>query len=333
VVIAIIGILVALLLPAVQAAREAARRQTCSKYLEQLILAVHNYEMLHGVYPPGTIDQAGPIQTLPQGFHHNWIVQLLPYLEEKNTYAHVNKTVSVYDPDNAAVRQLHIKLLNCPSMPGVGRAYSDYAAVHHHLEAPIDVDNRGTFFLNSRVGYSDVKDGASHTVFIGEKLRIAGDLGWMSGTRATLRNTGVPINTIFGGLGRWGAARGRIDHPDGYPPGVQVDDATTEMQLPDEEVAETLFGGTGDPFRDLRNSYTYGWGEDDDEEEDEVEKPRFKLPTKGSLAVGGFSSYHPGGAMFAVGDGSVRFVTETIAPTVYVHLGDRADQQLPSGDY
>src|ERR1044071_4219572 len=61
VVIAIIGVLVALLLPGVQAAREAARRSMCCGHLNQLILAVHNYEMAHGCYPPGTLDATGPI--------------------------------------------------------------------------------------------------------------------------------------------------------------------------------------------------------------------------------------------------------------------------------
>ena len=103
VVIAIIGVLVALLLPAVQAAREAARRASCANNLTQIGLAVHNYEMAHGVYPPGTIDAAGPITNKPTGYHHNWIVQIMPYIEEQNAYNLLDKKLSVYDPKNAAV--------------------------------------------------------------------------------------------------------------------------------------------------------------------------------------------------------------------------------------
>src|SRR5688500_665633 len=80
VVIAIIGVLVALLLPAIQFAREAARRMQCANNLGQLILAVNHYEMAHGFYPPGTIDAKGPILNARAGYHHNWLVQSLPYL-------------------------------------------------------------------------------------------------------------------------------------------------------------------------------------------------------------------------------------------------------------
>src|SRR5687768_3577398 len=83
-VIAIIGILVALLLPAVQAAREAARRSSCSNNLVQLILAVNQYEMAHSAYPPGTVEPAGPIQNVAKGYHHGWITQILPYIEQRN---------------------------------------------------------------------------------------------------------------------------------------------------------------------------------------------------------------------------------------------------------
>jgi prepilin-type processing-associated H-X9-DG protein len=73
--------------------------------------------------------------------------------------------------------------------------HSNYAAVHHDFEAPINVNNNGVFFLNSRISQDDVKDGMRYTFFLGEKILVGGDLGWMSGTRATLRNTGSPINT------------------------------------------------------------------------------------------------------------------------------------------
>jgi prepilin-type processing-associated H-X9-DG protein len=66
--------------------------------------------------------------------------------------------------------------------------------VHHDTEAPIDVDQNGMLFLNSRIRRDNVSDGLAYTLILGEKLVEADDLGWMSGTRATLRNTGAALN-------------------------------------------------------------------------------------------------------------------------------------------
>lgn len=199
VVIAIIGILIALLLPAVQAAREAARRSQCINNLCQISLAVENYNMAHLAYPPGSINPTGPIHNAPEGYHHNWVEQILPYMEQTNTYRHINLVQGVYDPSNEQVRRVVIETLFCPSSKYRPRheeiALITYAACHHHLEEPIDVDNHGVFFLNSGVRYEDITDGSEQTIFVGEKLvEDADTLGWMSGTRATLRNTGTLVN-------------------------------------------------------------------------------------------------------------------------------------------
>jgi prepilin-type N-terminal cleavage/methylation domain-containing protein len=330
VVIAIIGILVALLLPAVQAAREAARRLNCEKHLEQLIIAVHNYEMLHQVYPPGTTNATGPIQSLPQGYHHNWIIQLLPFLEQKNADAHIDRLVGVYHPNNMPVRRLDIAILNCPSAPRAHRAYSDYAGVHNDIEAPIDVTNNGVFFLNSRVSYFDLKDGSSNTLFIGEKETHVGDLGWMSGTRATLRNTGVPINST-----RNPRPPRYLPRPTGYPPGLEIDELPADVVLSDEDTLVTLFGATGDPAEAQRSRgyYSgYGWGARADGTGVETTF-EFQRLNDVTLAVGGFGSQHPGGSQFALGDGSIRFCSETINVITFLQLAHRADGQLTGDDW
>ncbi len=204
VVIAIIGILVALLLPAVQAAREAARRMSCTNNLSQIILAAQNYEMAFRFYPCGTVDEQGPIRNVPKGYHHNWVAQLLPYMEETTTYRHIDFSVGVYDDKNTAVREVQISTLHCPSSPhttsgGFGDEpqlwLGSYAGCHNDVEAPIDTDNMGVFILNKPLGPKDVTDGTSHTLFIGEKYTDPEiDLGYLSGTRATLRNTGAALN-------------------------------------------------------------------------------------------------------------------------------------------
>jgi len=265
VVIAIIGILVALLLPAVQAAREAARRLNCTNNLTQLILAVQNYEGAFRVYPSGTSAEKGPIRNVAEGQHHNWLIRVLPYFEETNTYNHVDFMVGVYHENNAPVARLQIQVAHCPSDPGVygKQSLSSYAGLHHDVEAFIVADNHGVFYLNSAVTYEGVRDGSSQTIFLGEKVAENMDLGWMSGTRATLRNTGTSLNRTVDRKARF---------------------AMDSSQTTD--------------------------------------------PNK----VGGFGSYHPGGAMFAFGDGHVSMLAESIDEATYQQLGHRADGKLLSRD-
>ena len=195
--IAIIATLIGLLLPAVQSAREAARRCACTNNVVQLGLALHNYEFAHEAFPAGVTDDAGPIKNLAEGKHIGWIVSLLPFLEQQSLAAHFNATDGVYAASNAKVREKYISSLICPSSSteaireeeGTRVAVSSYAGCHHDVEAPIDADNHGILFLNSRVRFSDIKDGSSNTLLIGEHRGSEGDLGWTSGTRATLRNT------------------------------------------------------------------------------------------------------------------------------------------------
>jgi prepilin-type N-terminal cleavage/methylation domain-containing protein/prepilin-type processing-associated H-X9-DG protein len=198
VVIAIIGILVALLLPAVQACREAARRATCANNIGQLALAVASYEAAFKSLPPGVIDSAGPIQSIAQGQHIGWLAHILPQIEQRNAYNLVDFAASAYGPANAPVRKWGTKLFLCPSDGGTTLAgtvgTSNYAGCHHDVEAPIDADNHGLLFLNSHVRLAEISDGTSQTILLGEKLISKADLGWLSGTRATLRNTGTPVN-------------------------------------------------------------------------------------------------------------------------------------------
>jgi prepilin-type N-terminal cleavage/methylation domain-containing protein len=290
VVIAIIAILIALLLPAVQQAREAARRTQCKKNLFQIGLALQNYHQAHESLPPGSLNETGPIRHEPRGYHHNWIVCLLPYLDERPIYRRIDPKVGIYDAANATARQAPIALLYCPSDPGarksaraddVAAALTNYAGVHHPVEAPIDVTNHGVLFLNSRVRFEDVPDGVSHTFFVLEIERSEADLGWASGTRASLRNGGVTINATPGGSRYYNDPAARGDQ--------------SEEWL--EQLALTTF----------------------DDRVDEASR------TDPALIVGGFGSHHEGGAHVAVGDGNARFISQNIDKELLQQLLDRAD--------
>jgi prepilin-type N-terminal cleavage/methylation domain-containing protein len=191
VVIAIIGVLVGLLLPAVQSAREAARRCSCANNLTQISLGVHNHEFHLEVFPAGVTDPDGPIQNRAEGHHVGWMVRLLPYLEQRALARHFDEAAGAYGQANAKVRDVHLSIFACPSSPGqrsvVG--WSNYAGCHHDTEAAIDDTNHGILFRNSRITFSDIDDGSSNTLLIGEHLLEPNHLGWISGTRATLRNT------------------------------------------------------------------------------------------------------------------------------------------------
>ena len=273
VVIAIIAILIALLLPAVQQAREAARRASCKNNLCQLGLAIHNYEMAHNVLPPGCVNPAGPVRSEPSGYHMSWAVQILPYIEQQNVFQTIDFTAGAYDVKNEKTRKIVIPAYGCPSDfrwsgENHNAASNNYAGVHHDEEAPIDYGNHGTFVLNLAVPLDSVTDGTSNTLFLGEKVLQHEELGWMSGTRATLRNAGSRINHNLTGLRNQ------------FPPQVAADNSTPVS----------------------------------------------------AEAVGGFSSYHTGGAHFLLGDGATRFLSENIEQSVLRRLANRSDGQ-PTGSY
>ncbi|WP_169974838.1 DUF1559 domain-containing protein [Tautonia rosea] len=289
VVIAIIGVLIALLLPAVQSAREAARRVQCTNNLMQIILASQNYASSHEVFPPGVLDDpgSGPIPNLPIGKHYGWATQILPFIEERNAFAKLNFETGLYAPANDTIRAIEKRIFLCPSDGRIGSGgpsplgQSSYAGCHHDVEAPIDETNHGAFFLNSAISHQGIPDGLSNTIFFGE-FRGTGvpTLGWASGTRATLRNTGTPPN--------WSAR---------FPVGMNPDGLDDEGLDPIEEPAE-------------------------------LDLPENIPPA--AFLVGGFGSNHPGGANFAFGDGSVRFVKDTIDRSVFRYLGHRADGEVIS---
>jgi prepilin-type processing-associated H-X9-DG protein len=140
----------------------------------------------------------------PKGYHFGWLSQVLPFCELKNTYNHLNFKLGVYESANSTVRTMVIRGFLCPSDPGSTRgagmvAKSSYSGMQNDAESPISAKDNGVFFLNSAIRYEDVTDGTSQTLFVGEKKIDVLDLGWASGTRATLRNAGSPLNASRAG--------------------------------------------------------------------------------------------------------------------------------------
>ena len=182
VVIAIIGVLVALLIPAIQAARENARRAACQSNLKQIAFAVQQYHTKFHVFPPGSLD--GPTQ-------HSWMPALLTYMEQESIASIYNWKVSWDDPANQEAISTRLDVLVCPSNPGeenrldqvasgIQAAISDYAPVGNvdsgvprldPLKPREGVMPRLNLAATARpkwIRVQDIRDGLSSTVVVVE---------------------------------------------------------------------------------------------------------------------------------------------------------------------
>lgn len=207
IVLSIIMLLVGLLLPSVQQAREAARRTQCKNHLMQLGLALNNYMNAHRVLPPGTSNPSGPIVSKENvaEYHMGWISQILPFIEQQNASRRIDFTQGVYSPVNQPARAHVIPGLRCPSDSGqwlgsTGAAVTNYSGIHNDVETSIDVNQNGVLFLNSSIRFDQITDGCSSTILVGEVSSQLGlDLGWMTGTRSSLRNVVLPMTAPTSG--------------------------------------------------------------------------------------------------------------------------------------
>ena len=177
---------------------------SCLNNTTQLGLALHNHEFHTGHFPSGVINLDGPIRNEAVGQHVSWTVQVLPYMEQNSLFRMFDQQAGAYAEVNDKLRRSNIAVLRCPSSPGprggdqggTPIGWSSYAGCHNSIEAPIDVGNDGLLFLNSRIRFDDILDGSSHTLLLSEHVFedpidsvSPVELGWPSGTRATLRNT------------------------------------------------------------------------------------------------------------------------------------------------
>jgi type II secretory pathway pseudopilin PulG len=182
VVIAIIGLLVALLLPAVQAARESARRVQCRNNLKQLAVALHNYHDPHRTFPAAIYVRSGENGIDGSVLRENWVIGILPHLEQQALYDQFNRALPISDSVNWTPRGTPLSPLLCPSDSGSNRtvpcslsggnwARGNYGA-NSGLCAPNDTagwdDNlqRGVMGLNKSQRMGDILDGTANTFLL-----------------------------------------------------------------------------------------------------------------------------------------------------------------------
>jgi prepilin-type N-terminal cleavage/methylation domain-containing protein/prepilin-type processing-associated H-X9-DG protein len=199
VVIAIVGVLIALLLPAVQASREASRRAKCVNNLKQIGIALGSYHDAHKTLPPAVTDNFGGSQKL-----NSWAVLLLPFIEESNLHELYDYAAGPKADVNRPVVSQQLPIYTCPSSDGAfyegdGQfARGDYAAVSG-IEPQI---NGGAMFPLSQTRFKNITDGLSKTLLVGELYYH--NLGWARGSAAGTTGGGGGGGAAFcRGVSRW----------------------------------------------------------------------------------------------------------------------------------
>jgi prepilin-type N-terminal cleavage/methylation domain-containing protein/prepilin-type processing-associated H-X9-DG protein len=192
VVIAIIGVLISLLLPAVQKVREAANRVKCKNNLRQIGLALHGYHDRMGRFPPGYQTRVAPDNSdLGPGW--GWASFLLDDVEQNNLKAQIRFDKDIRDPLNATARVTVLPIYVCPSEVQTGTftvvdasgnslvevARASYTAMNGVLGVSSDAwDNNGAFLRNRRMRIPDITDGLSNTLFVGERATNMSSATW-----------------------------------------------------------------------------------------------------------------------------------------------------------
>jgi len=231
VVIAIIGVLIGLLLPAVQKVRDAAARTKCQNQLKQIGLALHNYHDVYGSLPPGYYSTTAPPSSgpppppgsrahdrprpklfiIPEFPGWGWAAHLLPYVEQGPLASTIDYTLPVDGATNLNARLVTLLPYTCPSDDQTGvfmvLAYDDrdlvraatnsYAACFGFggdLGGAPDTGN-GIFYRNSKTRLTDVTDGTSNTLAVGERAALFAQSPWSGVVSAgTIRTTpGAPV--------------------------------------------------------------------------------------------------------------------------------------------
>jgi prepilin-type N-terminal cleavage/methylation domain-containing protein/prepilin-type processing-associated H-X9-DG protein len=199
VVIAIIGVLIGLLIPAVQMIRESAHRTTCSNNLKQIGLALHQYHDTNGYFPCSSV-------AIPS--NQSWVPYILPYIEQQPLFSQFNFFLNWNDVNQTAIAT-PLKIFQCPSCPMQDRvdttyvapqpACGDYGAVRGVANILITVglipptgDLRGAMLPTVHTQLTDISDGTSSTILVGE------DAG-----RPQLWNNGQLVPGIYVPGGGW----------------------------------------------------------------------------------------------------------------------------------
>jgi hypothetical protein len=324
VVIAVIGLLVALLLPAIQAARESARRTHCAHNLRQVGVAMLSFHDARGHFPSSYISQPGVMgpadaETGDAGPGWTCLMQMLPYLEGENVRELFDQKLPAWHPVNAKPALQVVSTFLCPSVSdestsytvkdALGEPLAEFSRSHYVANAgQLEVwDNpapdltriaNGPLFRNSRVRIKDVTDGTSQTVFFGEQTPMHNDSTWVGIVPGSV-TCPTPLFSL--------------SHCEAAAPQINVHSGPSDGHHPDDE-------DDGQPAHAMLDH--------DNDHEHEAHLAVIHAPNDPFGYVDAMFSEHPQGCHVLLGDGSVRFIFETINQLTWSAMATRAGGDL-----
>ncbi len=339
VVIAIIGILVSLLLPAVQAAREAARNMQCQNNLKQIGLAIHNYESAHKLFPSGYVSYAtrdgnGPgwaaidPDTWDAAPGWGWGALILPFLEQSSISNRLNMERAIWDGANRDIISTQLSVYQCPSSSGDNAAFTlrnEAGTALTRYGEPLRVGRSHYIASHGQEScWGDCGSAKTGLIFTNiytsttQVIRIDGDAGRVA-DGPFYRNSNVGFSRVTDGTSStifisehssklsdksWvGAVPGAFTHPRFSTP-ENAPDAAATLVLMHIGPSGGELDITGFPIIHPVNFPTYH--------------------------VGQMYAEHLGGGNVLYGDGSVRFMTETIDLILCAELASMNEGEIPA---
>jgi len=312
VVIAIIAVLIALLLPAVQAAREAARRIQCTNNFKQMGLAMQNYHDGLGGFPIGRMG-IGYNYAPQRGQRRTWAFSILPYLEQGNLFNAINFSQQFYEPPNTTVIRIPLKVFQCPSdSPSIQEPDTPYPRGKGNMAA-----NWGnTHFYQDEGGHAG-SGGNPFAGPVGPPVAFTGAPFKGNKSTSLVEMTDGTSNTVLVGevIMGFNSGGGLYDHRgdifnDDYNCTMFMTYTQPNSRLPDRMAGDA----NGRPW------CSYG---------------RYQgvpVCTGGEPAYNASRSRHPGGVNALFADGSVRYIKDSIAGSVWQALGSPNGGEVISSD-
>jgi prepilin-type N-terminal cleavage/methylation domain-containing protein len=190
--IAILGIVAALLLPAVQQAREAARRMTCQNHLRQIGLALHHYHQNHGSFPPGCSEHR-PWRGSKLLKNYAWSALLLPHIEQTSLSREIDFDHPCDHPRNLELGLTDLPIYRCPSSQHRNRLHSgrsDYGGLYGQRITTRQETNNGLFIYDRPLRMSDVLDGLTNTLAVAEDA-LSQEAQWIDGRNIFEQSGGI----------------------------------------------------------------------------------------------------------------------------------------------